>query len=106
MVRPPEAATAPSELLSIPPLVAAEAEGCQPQLEPPRFLPFRLCFPLAGPEFCEKGFSESLFTEEEAETGGACCPDDFWILAGRCEEPVEDCLLGEARLFPPEEEEA
>ena len=36
----PVAATAPNELEGTPRQVAAGAEGCQLQLEPPRFLPF------------------------------------------------------------------
>ena len=55
MVRLPDAATAPNELLGIPQLVAAEVEGRQSQLAPPRFLSFPFWLPLDRPGVREKG---------------------------------------------------
>ena len=49
MVLPPVAATAPNEQLGIPPLLATEAEGRQPQLATHRFLFLYLCLLLERP---------------------------------------------------------
>ena len=96
----PDAATAPSELRGIPPPVAAEAEGCQSQLEPPRFLPFPFRFPLGRPAGFGKDWS---FPAAEEDWLAEVLSDVFWDLPDRPAPEDPWSFEGEALLFPDEE---
>ena len=71
----PPVATAPNELLGIPPPVAAEAGGCQLQLELPCFLPLDFCFPRPRPGVLGKDRWASF--SPEVPEGAVTCTGGF-----------------------------